>query len=156
YFSRWSADGQGGLNSAFPGRNVINRATAGKGTYVTLQAVRSHVDIAPRVVIIQVGIADVPFFEAGKETVYPQLVEQLRSLYPQASLVLTSTIMQGGNTPDTPLEQKRSELNGLIRSLANGKQIHFVDLDPVFSDQRPTLIQNTAISPLGYERLGNA
>src|SRR5207253_1387632 len=96
YFSRWSADGQGGLNSAFPGRSVINRATAGKGTYVTLQAVRSHVDIAPRVVIIQVGIADVPFFEAGKETVYPQLVEQLRSLYPQASLVLTSTIMQGG------------------------------------------------------------
>jgi beta-glucosidase len=53
--------------------------------------------------------------------------------------VLMLAIFPRGQSPDDELRQINSEINQQIKSLADGKRVHFIDINSVFLDEDGSL-----------------
>ncbi len=154
--ARWD---QASWNKVFPSVGMVKRALAGLKVTTTLAELgrQSITSMRPRVVVLHVGNNDAlkpgPIEDFALE--YAKIVQYLRSVFPRSAIVLAS-IVPSDDKPDTVAA--RPLINAEISKLADGSQVYFVDLEPVFFDQgarRRDLVMNNITSP-GYERWGEA
>lgn len=112
----------------------------------------------PRVIVVQIGINNIHGARhTGAETAegLERLVSCLREREPQARLVLCGPF-PCGRTPDDPRRVAIEAVHARARSLADGEQVQYVDLRPLFLDELGAPNERMAgdalhISPAGQE-----
>ncbi|HEX4130053.1 MAG TPA: protein kinase [Pirellulales bacterium] len=146
------------LSESFPNVRIKNRGKAGDttGNILTNSDAGNYADVRPKVVVVQAGSGELAGGAKRAAEYYSKMVKTLRTSFPQSTLVLSSAIQTSSSSAALA---GTVQLNAEIAKLANGQAIRFVDLDRVFLDGnqlRGDVISGTSITPLGYERWGDA
>jgi len=127
-------------NKSFHGWNAANFAWGGDNTHNILWRLQNgEIDgLAPKVVVLQAGTNNLPSRgaadDAKMDEVYggiKAIVDEFRERTPRATIVLTAVFPRTQNTQLAPAIKK---INERIASLAEGKQIRFVNINDQLAD----------------------
>ncbi|HEX4130375.1 MAG TPA: LamG-like jellyroll fold domain-containing protein [Pirellulales bacterium] len=156
---RWTGDT---WNESFPSWRMIHHDRRDTSDFIARLDERRDADVRPRAVIVQVGFNDLKMDESSPQLVatlkaqFAMLVPRLRAAYSPSAIVLTG-VLTGPSTPAR--DAARQEINAALATLADGRMVYFLDLEPIFYDrgkQRRDLFGGATVTTLGYQRWSDA
>lgn len=137
----WEGKGKEAWNEFYGKRNAVNLGIGGDRTqHVIWRLDNGNLEgIKPKLAVIMIGtnnsktnsseeIAD------GIEVI----VDQLKAKTPETEILLLG-IFPRGATPDTPQRQVNEKTNEIVSKLADGTQIHYLDIGKQFLQDDGTL-----------------
>lgn len=99
--------------------------------------------VNPEVAVLMIGTNNTGHgLRPAKETAMgiQKIIEDLAWKWPDTRVILTA-IFPRGATPDDPKRRRNSEINALIKPLADGKRVFWQDINQEFLDEKGNLSQ---------------
>jgi lysophospholipase L1-like esterase len=159
----WQLAGQSVWNPYYATRRAMLAGIPGDQTQNVLWRIdHGNLDgIRPKLVVLMIG--------TNNETDPPDdvaagvmaIVQDLRVQLPEANMLLLGILPRGSMAAD-PQRQKDAVANGLLRGLAAGQDVNYLDLTPAFLNEdgtlRSGLIQSDDVHPTaqGYAVIADA
>ena len=139
----WDQKGKAAWDTHYAPRHALNLGFSGDRTeHVLWRLENGAVDgIAPKVVVLMIGTnntgqrKDDPAITAGG---IQAILHQLQTRLPSTQILLLA-VFPRGEQPDDPLRQINEGINTRIKAFADGKRIHWLDLNPLFLDDNGVL-----------------
>jgi endoglucanase len=94
-------------------------------------------DLEPEVVVLMIGVNNFGFREDSPQDVYAgvaAVVEEARSAFGDARIVLLGVLPYGEGGPESPERQRVAETNRLLAKLADDPRVEFHDIGAAFLD----------------------
>lgn len=135
----WDSAGLKVWEKYYANRKALNFGAGGDKTQNALWRLETWKvsEFKPKVVVLLIGTNNIDDSQADMLAGIKAVLGKVRSLYPGAQVLLTSLLPRA----DQPTHAaKVAEVNVELRKLANGKQVHFVDLAPKFVAQADTYL----------------
>ena len=139
----WEGAGKEVWAAEFATRQALNLGFSGDRTeHVLWRLLNGEIDaVRPKAFVVMIGTNNTGHHMApAADTVegIKLILELLRDRSPQSKILLCSVFPRGA-TADDPMRARNREINDLIRPLADGQSIRFLDCDPLFLDAGGTL-----------------
>jgi lysophospholipase L1-like esterase len=139
------------IDTAFKGKNVINRGIGGD----RISGVKERLDVSvfdlkPRKIYLMIGVNDLLWGNKdrienlGKE--YDELLVEMKKCAPEAEIIVFSVLPLCSTF--TNHNSKADELNKIIKSMAKRENIEYFDLHPVMSDKNGLLHEEYSVEGL--------
>jgi len=119
--------------------------------------------IRPKVVVLQIGTNNTRYGKHGPQEIadgVAAILEAIRSRHPRTVVLLTAIFPRGRSSAD-PWRANNTVANQLLRGLADGQRVRFVDLTDAFVEPDGTISSEIMydglhLTELGYERWARA
>ena len=92
-------------------------------------------DLDPEVLVLMIGVNNFGFREDSPQDVYlgvKAVVEETRSAFPDARIVLLGILPYGQGGPESPERQRVAETNRLLAMLGDDPRVEFHDIGAAF------------------------
>jgi beta-glucosidase len=131
---------------------------ADRAQHVLWRIEQGHFErIRPKVVILLIGTNNASNGETAQEIAdgVEAVVRRLRAKIPESKLLLLA-IFPAGEQPDNPQRMKAAAANVVLRTIADGRMVRYLDIGDRFMNRDGTIPQNLMpdflhLSPDGYE-----
>lgn len=142
----WEEKGKAVWEEYYGDLNAVNLGFSGDRTENVLWRLRQgEVDgISPKAAVLMIGTnntghrrEDARFTAAGIKAILDELRERL----PRTKILLLAIFPRSGQ-PEDPMRQLNEEVNALIADYADGENIHFLNINDVFLDDRGVLSED--------------
>lgn len=160
----WEKEGARVWDS-FYGERALNLGCTWDQTQHLLWRIQlGHLDrLSPRVVVLQIGTNNTRFGRHGPQEIadgVASILEEIRRRHPRAVVLLTGILPRGRSTDD-PWRANNRVANQLLRGLADGQRVRFLDLSESFVEPDGTISSEIMydalhLTELGYERWAKA
>lgn len=132
-----------------PQKTWLNQGISGEISAGLLQRLDAIESTQPETIFVMIGINDL-LRNISDETVLANqalILQELRAMHPDAQIVMQSILPHAGDQAtwegreqlfDVP-NQRIQDLNARIEAIARARDVYFLDLYPLFSDDRGNL-----------------
>ncbi|KQW49755.1 MULTISPECIES: GDSL-type esterase/lipase family protein [unclassified Roseateles] len=156
----WENEGKAAWATHFAKHNAVALGFGGDRTENLLWRLQNgELDgMAPKVIVVMIGTNN-----TGERMEEPALtvagtranLEEIKKRQPQAKVLLLA-LFPRGEKPDDPTRRHNARINALLPTLADGKQVVFLDIGKQLSNPDGTLSKDILpdwlhLSPQGYE-----
>lgn len=143
---RWSRVGRPVWDEFYGDRNAVNIGSSGDRTYHMLWHFQNGgldgmQDHNPKVVVVMIGTNNRGEPEKnGADTAYGilALLKEIHAKLPKSKILLLA-IFPRGNTPDDVGRVRNDQINGIIKTYADGETVHWLDIGDTFLNDDGTL-----------------
>lgn len=137
----WEGKGKSVWKKFYGDRNAVNLGIGGDRTqHVLWRLDNGNIkDISPKLAVIMIGTnnsgdnTSKEIYEGNKA-----IVEKLRAKLPEMKILLLAIFPRGPN-PGDKRRQVNENANKMIAELADGKNVHYLDIGPKFLEEDGTL-----------------
>jgi len=137
----WEGNGKNVWNEFYGNRNAVNLGIGGDRTqHVIWRLDHGNLQgISPDLAVVMIGTnnanSNTPEEIADGIKV---IIEQLKDKTPETEILLLGVFPRGA-TPDDRLRQVNQKTNEIVSELADGKQVHYLDIGKEFLEEDGTL-----------------
>lgn len=162
----WESAGKATFDKFYKDRKTLNIGFSGDRTeHVLWRLLNGELpeNVKPKVATIMIGTNNTGHLMQNSEETYlgiKSIIDLLQDRRPNMKILLLS-IFPRATKPEDPQRIRNNEINELSKSLANSKNIHYLDVSESFLDENkklPKSIMPDALHPNsnGYEIWANA
>ncbi|MES1260534.1 MAG: platelet-activating factor acetylhydrolase IB subunit, partial [Acidobacteriota bacterium] len=154
----WEGAGKDVWKSRYESRNAMNAGIGGDRTqHILWRLDNGNIDgLSPKLAVLMIGTNNFGSNTAEEIALgIKAIVKKFREKLPETKLLVLG-VFPRGETPDDPLRVKNVAVNALIKDVADGKMVHYLEINDKLMNADGT--QNRAImpdlvhlSPKGYE-----
>lgn len=137
----WEGKGKDVWTEFYGKRNAVNLGIGGDRTqHVIWRLDHGNLEgIKPELAVIMIGTNNASSNQPEEiADGIERIVEQLKAKTPETKILLLG-IFPRGATPDVPQRQVNEKTNAIVSKLADGAQVHYLDIGPRFLQDDGTL-----------------
>lgn len=159
----WEGAGKDVWKARYETRKAMNAGIGGDRTqHVLWRLDHGNIDgLAPKLAILMIGTNNFGGNTAEEIALgIKAVVEKLRTKLPKTK-ILVLAVFPRGEKPDDPLRVKMAAINAAIKDLADGKMVHYLDINAKLmnadgTQNREIMPDLVHLTPRGYEIWGEA
>jgi lysophospholipase L1-like esterase len=160
---RWATDGKAAWDRLFAPLDAVNLGIGGDRVENVLWRIHEGEldDLNVRLIVLLIGTNNLGVNTPGQLTAgVSLLLQEIRQRQPRA-VVLLLGLLPRERLGSSPMRERIREVNRRLTSLADGKEVRFLDAGNVLLEDDGTLTEEVApdglhLSAEGYRRLGGA
>jgi len=155
----WTGAGKQVWDRYYARRHAANFGMdADRAQHVLWRIEQGHFErIHPKVVVLLIGTNNASHGETAQEIAagVEAVVQRLREKVPESKLLLLA-ILPAGERPDNPQRMKAAAANAVLRTVAGGRMVRYLDIGDRFVNRDGRISQDLMpdflhLSPRGYE-----
>ena len=156
----WEGGGKGVWAKYYAERNAANYGFSGDRTEHVLWRIDNgnFEGISPKLIVLMIGTNNTGHrSEDAQDTAdgIRAIIQRLRKKTPDSKILLLG-IFPRGEQPDAAKRKQNEAINAIIKSYADGKMIHYLDIGDKFKNEDGTLPKDIMpdslhLKPAGYE-----
>ncbi len=156
----WEGPGKAAWDKYFAPMNALNWGYSGDRTeHLIWRLQNGNIQrVSPEVAVVLIGTNNTGQEQrpaAQTAAGIKRAVDDLAWQWPDTKVILMSVFPRGATSED-PLRKLNTEINGIVKGFADGKRVHFLDINDKFLDKKGNLSKEVFpdllhLSPAAYD-----